>query len=268
MPPLDTKWSLTPLLPSANLVLIFDGMMALCERKNPAQYEFLCHGESEGTRSHDLEVKIDGKPLENANDFSQFEFYVLDKTDEKTTETNRIGAYTPNSSNEQAFSHLIDLEQIFGGELKKHNPLRFANQINIKNGVIHTSKLSEYEFSLVDVEGNEIMQPRQIATELSINISLADNEIGILKWYNDNQEPNFQQFDNQENHTIYFNNDCTDTSTPDGKCKDSDFWLNFENIIDDSEKRGCYLKQYINIMTAKEYPCASSGYGETDGWDT
>ena len=110
------------------------------------------------------------------------------------------------------------------------------------------------------------MPPRRISSQLAMNITLADNEIGVLKWYNDSKQSFTREFDNKNSHKIAFSNDCTDTSTPDHKCTESDFPLNFVDIIDDPDILACDLKKYINIMSDDNVPCTITGYGGTSGW--
>lgn len=243
-------------------------MMALCENQNKKRYEFLCHGESDGPRSHQLDVKINGSPLPDASKFKEFWFHVKNKETGNPAATNPIGAYNPADSDDNAFSHIVDIERVYGKTLNKRNPPIWQNRITVSNGVIHTSRLSDFEFSLVDTNGTEMMAPRQIVVELSINISLADNEVGVLSWYNDSAEVFDQEFDNNSSHKIIFNNDCTDTSRHDLKCVDSDFPLNFDNIIEDSSILRCDLRKFINTMAGEEAPCTTTGFGGSGlGWE-
>lgn len=257
----------TPNLPTGNISLNFKGMMALSEKANPRQYEFLCHGDSDGTRSHDLGIRIDGKRLSKTTEFKNFEFYVLDKNIDKPSANNSIAAYNPNQLNDNAFNHIVDIEAVYGMELRKANPLKFSNRIIVKNGILHTTKISDYEYSLVDTKGNEIMPPRQISLELGIDISLAENEVGVLKWTDETGKAHTQQFGNDKNHHLLFDNYCTDTSNYNLKSIDSDFPLNFVNIIDDPTILKCDTKEYVNIMSSDDYPCTIIFFGLTDGWD-
>ncbi len=251
-------------LPKGNISINLKGMMALCERSAPRQYEFLCHGDSDSSRSHDLGVRINGKPL--SDDAKNFEFYVLNKNTGELSTTNSIAAYNPTNLNDNAYGHVIDLEAVYGRELRKANPLKFSNSIIIKSGVLYTTKLSDYEYSLVDTKGDEIMPPRQIAFEMGIDIFLDENEIGILKW-TENGKTHIQEFDNQNDHTIVFDNNCIDLSTYNLKPIISDFPLNFVNIVNDPRILQCDTKEFINIMEGDRAPCAIVGYGWTDGWE-
>lgn len=272
-----------------DMILIFHGAMALCQRNSPDQFEFGCHSDT-GAKKHFLGVTI-GNAIGNtfANQAqlpfppnSNFIFSVEGAT------ASPARVYLPSSSNARSFSQVIDIEKIYKKRVSKKH-INFPNLIIVKNGVLYTKAYTSSTFTL------ESTSPKSRAEMIAINVNFNGGE-GVLKFKGG--EKRFPRGNNP--HVIYFENDCIDgidkcswkpyhSTKPEER---NDFYMNYKNVIDktliakeyelkisDDSANGPVSthRPYIPVpfqtkmkgkkMSSDDAPCQSTGYGGTPGWE-
>jgi hypothetical protein len=276
-----------------DIILVFHGLMALCERSNPKQFEFGCFGENEG-KKHDLKISVgyvdpaDNFVVSNCIPVSAKE--IFDFKVEGATGT-PIGVYKPAGTDNKSFAHGVDIEEKYRQRVSKQRP-NFSNFIRVHNGLLYTKALTTSKFNLRNGE-----RSRVLAAQLAINIRLNPGESGVLTTSAGTRIPPFTK--QNDPHVIYFNNDCEENGgkckwypTSDYKEKRNDFYLHYRNVIDGNLIGGVEYElkrvttggndlqsthkpiiptpfQYkgkVKIFESNKAPCHATGYGDTDGW--
>lgn len=265
-----------------DIILIFHGLMAVWEDKTPKSLNFGCH--SAADKPHKLEIQI-GNHSNNLfnieskiNSFeanTDFEFYIEGTRTEPT-----IGIYhngkAPNPM--RNFDNVISIEKLHGTDIWRENP-SFSHLIKVKNGVLYTKEYTPSTFDLYNDERYEFSD-KMVASELGINLSLDEGQVGVLKFGKD-----FIRFAKGERtpHVIRFTNECNYDWKPEGEeTERNDFYLNYDNLIDMSKidnKYRLYLKtpsesdlvstygpRSVKPSASKKYqssrnsPCTAQGY--------
>ncbi len=229
-----------------DIILVFHGLMALCQRNKPKQqFEFGCHGSNS---SHQLKVKVGrigskGEFEENPAGF------VFDRDSNFIFSVSGGNGVTPinvyNSSdvsNKRNFSNVIDIEDLYQKRVSK-DLVNFSNLIIVKQGLLYTKSLSSSMFTLDQITLDE----RRVAVQVAINIKL-NGGTGILKYKGGNRELELPETKGKP-HVIYFENDCD-------SCNTNDFPLNYVNVIDSNKTGG--IKFDLKLSTESDLPSEST----------
>lgn len=287
----NDMWNVVASPPDAepDIILIFHGLMALWQ-PNKSKLEFVSHGQ---VKKHKLKVSV-GKCVGG----------VFQGSPRKTINPPNLSFLTTNNPSEvkvysdglkeRSFDWIIDLEKEHHQKLdKEHTPHKISI---LDGGILYTYATTTAKFFL-DGAPNWT-ESRQVAAMLAINIYLDAGKEGILVGYN-NSPKTFPKLKKGETHVIIFDNDCQETSgkrcqyypnrpTPQER---NDFYLNYENIIDNSAGRvsefflridpanpGSGLHFFDNDCNARPFsmskdkkfilesnnsPCTATGYGRT-----
>jgi hypothetical protein len=279
-------------LPNPDIILVFHGLMAFCERSNPKQFQFGCFGEN-GPKKHNLKISVGS--VDSADKFLAVTQVpvstneIFDFKIEGGTGT-PIAVYRPTGADKKSFSHGVDIEEKYDRRVSKQRP-DFSNFIRIHNGLLFTKALTTSTFNLKSGEPSRVL-----AAQLAVNIRLGPGESGVLTSSGGVRVPFLKQTDP---HVIYFDNDCEENGskcqwfpTSGYKEKRNDFYLHYHNVIDRNLIGGVEYElkrvtiggndiesthkpiiptpfryyRKIKIFEDNKAPCHETGYGKTNGW--
>ena len=283
---MNPNWQKTDSFPTIqpDITIIFEGLMALCQRDDNHHFEFACYGNELG---HKLILRIDRLIRDELE--TGIEQMILENTDItfrvlNSTEKDKPLVYQSSIGDTRDFSYIVDIEELQqSGSLNK-KPFILANLITVENGLLHTYAPTFSTFTIHDGNNVEVMNEKSVALNIGVNIYLDDQQRGELEIGQAMKIPFEKQNGTQ---IVRLNNECDcdfDPHSNDPK-KRNDFYLNYEHIIDAPEtffkiatvespplvpRFARFLALRLDsedLLGGKDAsPCTAYGYGHTGRW--